>query len=63
MTYGQIAKLLNSPRTSQAVGHAVSRNPISIMVPCHRVIGSTGAPIGYDGGLNVKKHLLQLEKS
>ena len=45
----------------RAVGGAIGRNPISIMVPCHRVLGSNGALTGYDGGLERKKYLLQLE--
>ncbi len=59
-TYGQIAKLLGIP-SAQAVGGAVGRNPISILVPCHRVIGSSGNLTGYAGGLDRKRALLQLE--
>lgn len=66
MTYGQIAKLLaqkrNLPQMSaQAVGGAVARNPISIIVPCHRVVGANGALTGYAGGLERKIALLQME--
>ncbi|MDR2422446.1 MAG: methylated-DNA--[protein]-cysteine S-methyltransferase [Deltaproteobacteria bacterium] len=65
-TYGQIAKNLAektglNPRASQAVGGAVGRNPISIVVPCHRVIGSRGGLTGYAGGVGRKRALLELE--
>lgn len=65
-TYGQIAKklALNRSLTSmsaQAVGGAVGHNPISILIPCHRVVGSDGSLTGYAGGLDKKKALLQLE--
>ncbi|MDE7263375.1 MAG: methylated-DNA--[protein]-cysteine S-methyltransferase [Anaeroplasmataceae bacterium] len=59
----QIAKKMNKAKMSaQAVGQAVGRNPISIIVPCHRVIGSNGAMIGYNGGISIKEKLLRLEK-
>lgn len=66
MTYGDIAKRISEetgvPRMSaQAVGGAVGRNPISIIVPCHRVIGADGSLTGYAGGLGVKRQLLALE--
>ena len=66
MTYGQIAKKLalraGLPRMSaQAVGGAVDRNPVSVIVPCHRVVGSDGSLTGYAGGLEKKKALLALE--
>jgi methylated-DNA-[protein]-cysteine S-methyltransferase len=60
-TYGRLAYLAGSPRSSRAVGAAVGRNPISIIVPCHRVLGSTGAITGYAGGLDNKRKLLALE--
>lgn len=60
-SYGKHALLLNKPRAVRAVGGAIGRNPISIIVPCHRVLGSNGALTGYDGGLERKKYLLQLE--
>ena len=61
MTYGEIARALgmNGPR---AVGGAVGRNPISLIIPCHRVIGAKGALTGYGGGLGKKIFLLNLEK-
>ena len=58
-TYGDLAKdLVSSPR---AVGGAVGRNPISILIPCHRVVGSDGSLTGYAGGLEAKRFLLALE--
>ena len=61
-SYGQLAKQLGNPRATRAVGAANGRNPISIIVPCHRVIGSSGKLTGFAGGLEVKAHLLSLEK-
>jgi len=61
-TYGQIAEDIGSPRAVRAVGNANRANPISIIVPCHRVIGSDGELVGYGGGLSVKKRLLKLEQ-
>ena len=63
LSYGQIAYQLGRPSASRAVGAANGRNPISIVVPCHRVIGSTGKLTGFAGGLHVKAHLLSLEAS
>ena len=60
-SYGELAALLGKPSASRAVGAAVGRNPISILVPCHRVIGRDGALTGYAGGLALKRRLLQLE--
>jgi len=62
-SYGQLAKQLGNPRATRAVGAANGRNPLSIIVPCHRVIGSDGQLTGFAGGLNTKAHLLQLEQS
>lgn len=66
LTYGDIAKkmaiIMNRPSmSSQAVGGAVGHNPISIIIPCHRVIGSNGSLTGYAGGLDTKIRLLELE--
>lgn len=61
-TYGELAKRLGVPNASRAVGAAVGRNPVSIIVPCHRVVGSTGAVTGYAGGTDRKLALLKLEK-
>ena len=60
-SYGQIAKALGRPKAARAVGRAVGTNPVSIVVPCHRVIGSDGTLTGYGGGLDRKKALLKLE--
>jgi methylated-DNA-[protein]-cysteine S-methyltransferase len=62
-SYGQIADQIGSPGASRAVGLANGRNPVSIIVPCHRVIGSNGGLTGYGGGLDRKKTLLALEKA
>ena len=62
-SYGQLAKQLGNHKASRAVGAANGRNPLSIIVPCHRVIGSSGKLTGFAGGLEVKAHLLSLEKS
>jgi len=60
-TYGQIAAALGNPKAARAVGMACNRNPIGIIVPCHRVVGADGALTGYAGGLPVKAALLRLE--
>lgn len=60
MTYGEIARRLNV-RSAQAVGGAAGHNPISILIPCHRVVGSDGSLTGYAGGLARKEWLLHLE--
>jgi O-6-methylguanine DNA methyltransferase len=60
-TYGQIAEAMGRPKAARAVGRAVGKNPVSIMVPCHRVVGSTGSLTGYGGGLDRKTALLELE--
>lgn len=60
-TYGELAAAIGSPNASRAVGMANHRNPISIVIPCHRVIGANGTLTGYAGGLEVKRKLLALE--
>jgi methylated-DNA-[protein]-cysteine S-methyltransferase len=60
-SYGEIARQLGNPKAVRAVGAANGKNPISIIAPCHRVIGSTGKLTGFAGGLNTKAHLLALE--
>ena len=60
-TYGDIARAIGQPVAVRAVGAAVGRNPVSILVPCHRVIGSDGSLTGYAGGIERKVALLQLE--
>ncbi|MEL7087922.1 MAG: methylated-DNA--[protein]-cysteine S-methyltransferase, partial [Planctomycetota bacterium] len=61
LSYGQIARRLDQPTASRAVGLANGNNPLSIVVPCHRVIGADGSLTGFGGGLKIKKHLLDLE--
>jgi methylated-DNA-[protein]-cysteine S-methyltransferase len=61
-SYGQLARQLGNPRAMRAVGAANGRNPISIVVPCHRVIGASGKLTGFAGGLETKAHLLRLER-
>ena len=59
--YGEIAARIGNPRACRAVGMANNRNPISIIIPCHRVIGADGSMVGYGGGLPIKEYLLKLE--
>ncbi len=61
-TYGDIAKAIEKPKACRAVGMANNRNPLPIIIPCHRVIGANGKLIGYAGGLDCKEKLLALEK-
>ena len=61
VSYGELARQLGRPTAARAVGMANGRNPISIIVPCHRVIGSGGALTGYAGGLDRKRYLLRHE--
>ncbi|WP_447969288.1 methylated-DNA--[protein]-cysteine S-methyltransferase [Nitrospira sp. M1] len=62
VSYGEIAKRIGNPHASRAVGAANGQNPISIIVPCHRVIGANGKLVGYGGGLPIKQSLLALEQ-
>ncbi|MBQ0825573.1 methylated-DNA--[protein]-cysteine S-methyltransferase [Streptomyces tagetis] len=62
-TYGQLAADLGAPTASRAVGLANGRNPVGIVIPCHRVVGANGALTGYGGGLPRKRHLLALEQA
>lgn len=62
-TYAQVASAVNSPSAARAVGQALARNPIPIVLPCHRVIASDGSLGGYAGGLERKRRLLQLENA
>lgn len=68
MTYGAIAKRIAAERgfahlSAQAVGGAVGRNPVSIIIPCHRVVGADGSLTGYAGGIDRKQKLLELEQN
>ena len=62
-TYREIAERIGRPKAYRAVGQANHRNPVAIVIPCHRVIGSDGTLTGFGGGLATKEYLLQLEKS
>ncbi|MGH8466288.1 MAG: methylated-DNA--[protein]-cysteine S-methyltransferase, partial [Pseudomonas sp.] len=61
-TYGQIAAILGNPKAARAVGLANALNPVSLAIPCHRVIGSAGALTGYGGGIERKRWLLDHER-
>ncbi len=61
-TYGVLAAKIGRPRAVRAVGLAVGRNPLSVIVPCHRVLGASGSLTGYAGGLDRKRWLLNLEQ-
>lgn len=61
-SYGEIAKVIGNEKASRAVGMANNKNPIMIVIPCHRVIGANGKLVGYAGGIEVKEKLLKLEK-
>ncbi len=63
LSYGGVAQRLGGKRYSRAVGGAVNKNPILIVIPCHRVIGSDGSLTGFAGGISVKKYLLDTEKN
>lgn len=61
ITYGQLAERVGNTRASRAVGMANSKNPLPVLIPCHRVIGAGGKLVGYTGGLDIKVKLLQIE--
>lgn len=63
VTYGELAARLGRPGASRAVGAAVGRNPISVIIPCHRVVGADGSLTGYAGGIERKTWLLRLERA
>ena len=62
-SYGDIARAIGKPNAVRAVGAANGRNPLSIIIPCHRVIGQNGSLTGYAGGLPIKQALLTLERA
>ncbi len=62
ISYGELARRIGQPSASRAVGLANGRNPVSIVVPCHRVVGADGSLTGYGGGLDRKRYLLALEQ-
>jgi methylated-DNA-[protein]-cysteine S-methyltransferase len=61
LTYAELAGRAGSPRAARAVGQAMARNPLALVVPCHRVVSTGGGLGGYGGGLDLKRHLLKLE--
>ena len=61
-TYAQLAEEAGTPGASRAVGAAANRNPLLVLIPCHRVIGSNGTLVGYAGGVDLKEKLLRLER-
>ena len=62
-SYKQIAEAIGNPKAVRAVGMANNRNPLLIVIPCHRVIGANGKLVGYAAGIEMKEYLLKLEKS
>ncbi|WP_216216075.1 methylated-DNA--[protein]-cysteine S-methyltransferase [Amycolatopsis aidingensis] len=62
VSYGELAERIGRPTASRAVGLANGKNPIGVIVPCHRVVGSTGDLTGYGGGIERKRHLLDFER-
>jgi methylated-DNA-[protein]-cysteine S-methyltransferase len=60
-TYGEVAKIVGDAGAARAVGVACNRNPIAVVVPCHRVVGAGGKMVGFGGGIPLKRHLLELE--
>ncbi|MBF0101924.1 MAG: methylated-DNA--[protein]-cysteine S-methyltransferase [Desulfobacterales bacterium] len=62
MSYGIIAKIIGQPTAFRAVGRALGRNPLPIVIPCHRVIGKNGNLVGFSAGLNIKKQLIEHER-
>lgn len=62
-SYGEIANIIGNEKAARAVGMANNKNPIAIIIPCHRVIGANGKLVGYAGGINLKERLLNLEKN
>ncbi len=61
-SYGEVARAIGKPGAARAVGMACNRNPIAILIPCHRVVGASGDLTGYSGGLEKKRFLLELER-
>jgi len=60
-TYGALASEIHRPKAARAIGHALGANPLCVVLPCHRVVGATGALTGYAGGIEAKRYLLDLE--
>ncbi|MEC8950703.1 MAG: methylated-DNA--[protein]-cysteine S-methyltransferase, partial [Pseudomonadota bacterium] len=61
-SYGELARSIGRPKASRAVGGANGLNPIPVIIPCHRVVGSNGKLTGFGGGIKTKEYLLKLEK-
>ena len=62
-TYGEVAAAIGNPKAARAVGMANNKNPIGIIIPCHRVVGANGKLVGYAGGMEKKEFLLELERN
>lgn len=62
-SYGELARAISRPNAARAVGLANGKNPLSIVVPCHRVVGANGSLVGYGGGVDRKRYLLDLERA
>src|SRR5699024_12696226 len=62
VSYKDVAQMINRPKAALAIGGAVNKNPLSIVVPCHRVIGADGSLVGFGGGIDRKHYLLKHEK-
>jgi O-6-methylguanine DNA methyltransferase len=60
-TYGELATRAGNPKAARAVGMVMNRNPLPIVLPCHRIVGASGSLVGYGGGLERKEQLLRLE--
>ncbi len=60
-TYGEVSKNIGNPKGARSVGGACNKNPLMIVIPCHRVIGANGSLVGFGGGIKVKEELLKLE--
>jgi len=63
ISYGDLARRIDRPRAVRAVGAALGANPLPIVIPCHRIIGSDGSLVGYAGGLEIKEALLRMERA
>ena len=63
LSYSELAKRAGAPHAVRAAGRSTGRNPVSIIIPCHRVVGKNGNMCGFAGGLEKKRHLLELESS
>jgi len=61
LSYARLAKKLDKPKAARAVGGASARNPVALIIPCHRLVGNNGSLTGYGGGINKKRHLLEHE--